>query len=277
MSLSRLPLWLSPTQSWPFDCQIPSTPVRSPQLSYTKPLTSVLLRLPSELRLQIYDLTLAHCFCGKNAYSAHVARYYGHIHTSLLLVNRQIYAESRHLPFQTSVFKFRNFYGSGIYNCRRLLSCIAEWQLRRLQYVDLTIVERDLTGGPDDGWLYVCNKMGGPAPHLAGLRSLKLRIDGNLSCKGANVLSVDKPFIVQRLQRLKMLKDLEIVIEAEEVEQSLIDELSKKLQELLDRTALVVRKAEKPSSRNGRLESQSWWDSPFMKLSQSLNSIQWIL
>ena len=83
-------------------------------------------------------LALAHCFCRKNAYLAHVARFLGHIHTSLLLVNRQIYAESRHLSFKTSVSKFCNHHDSGTCCCRGLLTTIAEWQVRRLQHVDLT-------------------------------------------------------------------------------------------------------------------------------------------
>ena len=49
------------------------------------------------------------------------------------------------------------------------------------------------------------------------------------------MLPVDMYFVVQGLQRLKMLKDLEIVIEAAEVEQSLISEFETKLQEVFDR------------------------------------------
>ncbi|MCJ1302624.1 hypothetical protein MMC08_005428, partial [Hypocenomyce scalaris] len=66
-----------------------------PKVPATISHDSALLRLPNELRLQIYELALAHCFCRKNAYLAHVAPFFGHIHTPLLLVNGQIYAESR--------------------------------------------------------------------------------------------------------------------------------------------------------------------------------------
>lgn len=131
-------------------------------------MSSPLLALPLELRLQIYTYTLAlhKPPSPKIPTSNHTALFPDHISTSLLLVNRQIYHEARLLPL-SNTFVFTKCFGSSVYSARKFLTRLEDWQRVALRSVVISIVGREIVEDwrREEGWecimamLSHCNKV----------------------------------------------------------------------------------------------------------------------
>ncbi|KAI1642644.1 uncharacterized protein F4817DRAFT_362079 [Daldinia loculata] len=86
--------------------------------------------------------------------------------TSILIANRQIYHESRHLPFLENEFVFVNWFTSGLWAARSFMKGLQPWQLT-MRYARLELLSRDLMGRSLEDWRDLC---GAWAPGLKGLR-----------------------------------------------------------------------------------------------------------
>ncbi|KAI1464396.1 uncharacterized protein F4812DRAFT_210516 [Daldinia caldariorum] len=86
--------------------------------------------------------------------------------TSMLTANRQIYYESRDLPFLENEFVFVNWFTSGLWAARSFVKGMQPWQLT-MRYARLELLSRDLIGRPLGDWRELCEAW---APGLKGLR-----------------------------------------------------------------------------------------------------------
>ncbi|KAI1479135.1 hypothetical protein F4774DRAFT_135744 [Daldinia eschscholtzii] len=86
--------------------------------------------------------------------------------TSMLIANRQIYYESRHLPFLENEFVFVNWFTSGLWAARSFIKGLQPWQLA-MRYARLELLSRDLIGQSLGDWRELCEAW---APGLKGLR-----------------------------------------------------------------------------------------------------------
>ncbi|KAI8961135.1 hypothetical protein F5Y11DRAFT_357914 [Daldinia sp. FL1419] len=100
--------------------------------------------------------------------------------TSMLIANRQIYHESRHLPFLENEFVFVNWFTSGLWAARSFLKRLQPWQLA-MRYARLELLSRDLMGRSLGEWKELCEAW---APGLKGLR-LKILSGGGGGRGGA--------------------------------------------------------------------------------------------
>ncbi|KAI1799129.1 hypothetical protein F4811DRAFT_565839 [Daldinia bambusicola] len=88
------------------------------------------------------------------------------IPSSMLTANRQIYYESRDLPFLENEFVFVNWFTSGLWTARSFIKGLQPWQLT-MRYARLELLSRDLIGRPLGDWRELCEAW---APGLRGLR-----------------------------------------------------------------------------------------------------------
>ncbi|KAF4630432.1 hypothetical protein G7Y89_g7699 [Cudoniella acicularis] len=180
------------------------------------------------------------------------------IPTSLLLSCRQIYNETRHLPFEQNVFTFVNWFHSGLYAARQLSRGLREWQIERVRWVEVEVLGRELVGEWDRGnavsmevsygcaeWKEVCGLWGGKEGE-GGVRGLSLRVRGSCLSGGLGgrkkmknwwdvervgaeqglgggeriVLDVSATWVLSGLLQLRCLRFLELEIDDSNVERN---------------------------------------------------------
>ncbi|KAI5865714.1 hypothetical protein GGS23DRAFT_616845 [Durotheca rogersii] len=94
------------------------------------------------------------------------------IPTAVLQTSRQVYVESRCLPFLENEFVFVNWFSSGLWATRSFMRGLQPWQAQSMRYARLELLSRDLAGRLADEWRDVCAAWSG------GLRGLRLKILG---------------------------------------------------------------------------------------------------
>lgn len=145
------------------------------------------------------------------------------IPTSLLLASKQVYLEARGLPWEINEWTFVNWFGSGVYAARQFIRSLAPWQRSSMRHISLTVLPRDLIagamnrlgGGVGSGiacgggeWVDLCR-------YLSGLRTLRLRIKGDLGCRREGeeeVLGVEAGWVREGLGKLRGVRLLEVEI-----------------------------------------------------------------
>ncbi|KAK0101295.1 hypothetical protein ONS95_006472 [Cadophora gregata] len=184
-------------------------------------------------------------------------RIQGRIPTALLASNKQIFAETSHLPWHRNTFSFINWFWSGIYAARQFSSNLPAWQRESIRNVAVEVLGKDLwvggmerrspgvTGtGSGDGdvkgtglsgkqergvgeWRELCGLWG-------GVRNLKLTIKGGLFVDAGvagtltsessgqpegkiSILNTDCEWVSHGLQELSSLRTLELEIEDTDV------------------------------------------------------------
>ena len=70
----------------------------------------------------------------------------GKIPTGLLSSCRQVFEETRLLPFQESSFEFVNWFWSGVYAARNFTRGLRPWQSEAIRWVGVEVLGRDLWG-----------------------------------------------------------------------------------------------------------------------------------
>ncbi|OTB01220.1 hypothetical protein M426DRAFT_64498 [Hypoxylon sp. CI-4A] len=90
--------------------------------------------------------------------------------TAVLRVSRQVYYESRQLPFLENEFVFVNWFASGLWAARLFIRGLRLWQMQTMRYVRLELLSRDLTGRYVEEWNDLC------LAWKCGLRGLRLKI-----------------------------------------------------------------------------------------------------
>lgn len=90
--------------------------------------------------------------------------------TSLLRCSKQIYHESREVPFLENEFVFPNWFSSGLWAARAFTRPLAPWQKASVRYVRLETLGRDFTGSSGKVWLRLCEFWS------QGLRGLRLKV-----------------------------------------------------------------------------------------------------
>ncbi|EGS19265.1 uncharacterized protein CTHT_0058910 [Thermochaetoides thermophila DSM 1495] len=98
--------------------------------------------------------------------------------SSLLLTNRQIYLESRHLPFTTSEFIFLSCFGNsaGVAGARAFFKRLKPWQQEAVRWLRIEVCLGDLVGcngGSNQEWGKIWRELCGM---LLGLRGLRIRV-----------------------------------------------------------------------------------------------------
>ncbi|KAI1497663.1 hypothetical protein F5X99DRAFT_358961 [Biscogniauxia marginata] len=98
-------------------------------------------------------------------------RPFGRLPPALLTASRQIYHECRELPFEENEFVFANWFASGLWAARSAVEALRPWQARRMRWVRLELLARDIAGAafaPE--WEELCRWWG------RGLQGLRLKI-----------------------------------------------------------------------------------------------------
>ncbi|KAI1415091.1 hypothetical protein F5Y13DRAFT_12031 [Hypoxylon sp. FL1857] len=104
--------------------------------------------------------------------------------TAMLQASKQIYYESRQLPFRENEFVFVNWFASGLWAARSFIRGLQVWQTQTMRYARLELLSRDLSGRHVDEWKELCGAW------AAGLRGLRLKIlGGGNSAAGAGGVS----------------------------------------------------------------------------------------
>jgi hypothetical protein len=204
---------------------------------------SILLRLPTELRLEIYTLVLGTCSSPHRPYDIH-RNSKSQLSLDILLVNRQIYSEAHLLPFQLNVFDFNKWNGTGIPYCRLFLRKLQAWQAGEVRHVMLGVMGLHLMSGRAEGWIGLCRIFGVEIQKGVGLRSLRLTISGCLFHGGAELFDVNVQWVREGLKNLKFLDLLEVVIASEKIDQGLLGNFKKSLQQVLHEITLVIQVVE---------------------------------
>ncbi|KAE8377062.1 hypothetical protein BDV26DRAFT_264374 [Aspergillus bertholletiae] len=181
----------------------------------------MLLRLPIELRLKVYALVLGACPCrNPHAFYAHQHR----IALNILLVNRQIYTETRILGFRLHRFGFHRWCGTGVHVCRIFLQRLRRWQLCSMQKLSLRAVESCLVNGygsdqSNSEWFDICTMLAAAVEsNCVGVRELSLTIEGHLTDGGLKLLDTDAEWVQLGLGSLKCLRRLELVIASDTIQ-----------------------------------------------------------
>lgn len=148
--------------------------------------------------------------------------------TAMLRASKQIYLESRELPFLENEFVFVNWFASGLWAARSFIRGLRPWQTQTMRYARLELLSRDLSGRYADEWKELCESW------ASGLWGLRLKIlsgggggtsstAGGVSWvvagtpqKGAPMVQVRneeggaEEWIEKGLKRLKKLRCLEV-------------------------------------------------------------------
>ncbi|OTA86675.1 hypothetical protein M434DRAFT_15770 [Hypoxylon sp. CO27-5] len=90
--------------------------------------------------------------------------------SAVLQASKQIYYESRLLPFRENEFVFVNWFASGLWAARSFIRGLRAWQTQSMRYARLELLSRDLSGRHVDEWRELCGAWAG------GLRGLRLKI-----------------------------------------------------------------------------------------------------
>jgi hypothetical protein len=231
----------------PSPAKSPPWPTKTASLTSntkTKPKNRVtFLQLPLEIRLEIYNLVLGsrspiqrpYDFDGK-----------GRISLGLLQVSRQIYWETRLIPFQINIFDFEKWTGTGIYYCQLFIQKLSLWQIREVRHITLSVVELNMTRDQTEGgWIMLCRALGGQEQRDCRLKSLRLSVGGSLLSHGRHLLDVKASWVTEGLVHLKGLQLLEMVIASDGVEKGLVKTFSEDLEQVLQKTKVIVQTADK--------------------------------
>ncbi|KAI2619029.1 hypothetical protein GGS26DRAFT_595718 [Hypomontagnella submonticulosa] len=89
--------------------------------------------------------------------------------TAMLLASRQIYYETRQIPFLENEFVFVNWFASGLWAARTFTKGLRPWQ-HTMRYARLELLSRDLSGRHAEEWKELCKAWS------TGLRGLRLKI-----------------------------------------------------------------------------------------------------
>ncbi|KAK4229097.1 hypothetical protein QBC38DRAFT_473138 [Podospora fimiseda] len=238
----------------------------SPTFQYSIPRASAqatagpkpsLLSLPLELRLEIYKALLWNCplppapdlapgyptprprTCvhspldgSSPAVLMPAYRPLGCIPTSFLLSCRQIYHESRAIPFQQNEFVFQEFFTSGLVPADVLVRRLEPWQREELRWVRIEVPGGSWGLGDNlaKWWTYGSEGSGSGTwktlcERLKGVRGLRVRVNlkgskktiGGISESGENersneVEQADWGWVDDGMKRMKELRWLEIEV-----------------------------------------------------------------
>ncbi|KAL7620836.1 hypothetical protein AAE478_009834 [Parahypoxylon ruwenzoriense] len=92
------------------------------------------------------------------------------IPTAVLQTSKQMYFETRQLPFLENEFVFVNWFSSGLWAARSFLRGLRPWQTQTMRYARLELLSRDLLGRYVEEWKELCGSW------AVGLRGLRLKI-----------------------------------------------------------------------------------------------------
>lgn len=204
----------------------------------------MLLRLSIELRLKVCLLVFGACPC-RNLHAFSTPKH--QIALNVLLVNRQIYAETRVLNFQVHKFDFHKWCGTGVLCCRIFLRRLHRWQVCSIHKLSLGAVESSLINGsgrrrPNSGWFDICAILAGAVgPNCTGLRELCLTIEGQLVQGGSKLLDVEAEWVEIGLGSLKCLQRLEIIIASDPIQTGLAEIFKARLTDILSGAQVVIK------------------------------------
>ncbi|KAK3934944.1 hypothetical protein QBC46DRAFT_59786 [Diplogelasinospora grovesii] len=146
----------------------------------------------------------------------------GCLPSALLRSCRQVYSESRCIPFHENEFVYVTWFSSGLSTAKAFVKGLQPWQRDNMRYVRLELMLGDIncvgaSRGRMDDWTELCGFWGN------GIRGLRLKIfhhgqttsAGTLSSKGDNcvmdlVNEANYPWIGSGLKKLRALRDLEV-------------------------------------------------------------------
>ncbi|KAI1766137.1 hypothetical protein GGR53DRAFT_234473 [Hypoxylon sp. FL1150] len=90
-----------------------------------------------------------------------------YVPTAVLRASKQVYYESRDLPFLENEFAFVNWFTSGPWAARSFMRGLQPWQRDTMRYARLELLSRDLSEKYAREWTELCRSW---APGLRGLR-----------------------------------------------------------------------------------------------------------
>ncbi|KAI0169940.1 hypothetical protein GGR52DRAFT_488327 [Hypoxylon sp. FL1284] len=93
-----------------------------------------------------------------------------HMPTAMLRASKQIYYESRELPFLENEFAFVNWFTSGPWAARSFMRGLRPWQRDAMRHARLELLSRDLSDRFAREWTELCRHWS------PGLRGLRLKI-----------------------------------------------------------------------------------------------------
>jgi hypothetical protein len=76
--------------------------------------------------------------------SSHHKPIQGKIPTALLLTCKQVFDETRLLPWERNTFTFTNWFWSGVYAARQFARGLRPWQRAAVRWVGVEVLARDL-------------------------------------------------------------------------------------------------------------------------------------
>ncbi|KAK2733258.1 hypothetical protein CKAH01_08392 [Colletotrichum kahawae] len=143
--------------------------------------------------------------------------------SALLRACRQIYEETRTLPFRSNEFVFVNWFSSGLWAARAFTRGLQGWQRDEMRYTRLEMLGRDFTGPALKEWVELCGCWAG------GLRGLRLKIligggifeptasfaslNNNAEAQAMDISKFPEPrpeWIEEGLRRMGKLRELEV-------------------------------------------------------------------
>lgn len=173
----------------------------------------------------------------------------GFIPSALQSTCKQVYEETRTIPWQQNEYVFINWFCSGVYAARAFLRGLKPWQRSSMRWARVEVLGRDLkdswvatmVGGRAGGgeWKDLCGLWAGDVPGSAqdGLWGLRLGIKGRVGTAGLKtevdssetvcdstqpvnrgVMDVDAEWVTAGLGQMRALRWLELDIEDNEIE-----------------------------------------------------------
>ncbi|KAI0880056.1 uncharacterized protein GGS22DRAFT_100501 [Annulohypoxylon maeteangense] len=177
-------------------------------------------------------------------------RPYSCMPSSMLRVSKQIYYESRELPFRNNEFVFVNWFASGLWAARSFVKGLQSWQMQTMHYARLELLSRDLAGRHVDEWKELCGAWS------KGLRGLRLKIlssgGGGVAGGGVSWVVAGSPqrgaptagvrdeegkieeWVENGLKQLKKLRCLEVELSAADWDENIKLEWCRSLEEALN-------------------------------------------
>lgn len=204
----------------------------------------MLLRLPIELRLKVYVLVFGTCPC-RNPHAFYTPKH--QIALNILLVNRQMYAETRVLGFQLHRIDFHKWCVTGVHSCRLFLQRLRRWQLCLIQRLSLRAVESSLINGSGScrstsEWGDICSMLAAAiGPDCTGLQELSLTIEGQLIEGGLKLLDTKAEWVEIGLRSFKCLQRLELIIASDTIHIGVAENLKCRLTETLKGVQIVIK------------------------------------
>lgn len=184
-------------------------------------------------------------------------RVQGRIPTELLLSCKQIFEETRLVPWHANTFAFVNWFWSGVYAARQFTRGLEDWQSAEIRNTTIEILGRDLwiggmessTGGfgGKEGkgvgeWRELCAMW-------SGVRDLRLGIKGSLmvdsDCEKVCILDVERDWVAHGLCRMTSLRWLEVELEDEDISRETKLAFCVELQSVLGAKVVFVEKVRK--------------------------------